>query len=82
MKSESEYLGFSILGIVIGIILILVGIVLTYGAIIYDPEWVWVGLLALAFGHEPDEFGLTTHLQYMQRKNQPNWERLGIKAKV
>jgi heterodisulfide reductase subunit B len=39
-------------------------------------------LLALAFGHEPEEFGLTTHLQYMQRKNQPNWERLGIEAKV
>lgn len=39
-------------------------------------------LLALAFGHEPEEFGLTTHLQYMQRKNQPNWARLGIEAKV
>lgn len=37
-----------------------------------------VELLALVFGHEPDEFGLTTHLQYMQRKNQPNWEKLGI----
>ena len=35
-------------------------------------------LLALAFGHKPDEFGLGTHLQYMQRKSQPNWERLGI----
>jgi len=41
-----------------------------------------VELLALAFGHEPEEFGLTTHLQYMQRKNQPNWERLGIEARV
>lgn len=39
-----------------------------------------VELLALAFGHAPDEFGLTTHLQYMQRKNQPNWEKLGIEA--
>ncbi|MBD3407928.1 MAG: CoB--CoM heterodisulfide reductase subunit B [Candidatus Lokiarchaeota archaeon] len=39
-----------------------------------------VELLALAFGHEPDEFGLTTHLQYAIRKNQPNWERLGIKT--
>ncbi|MDF1538863.1 MAG: CoB--CoM heterodisulfide reductase subunit B [Candidatus Thorarchaeota archaeon] len=37
-----------------------------------------VELLALAFGHDPDEFGLTTHLQYMQRKIQPNWEVLGI----
>jgi len=37
-------------------------------------------LLALAFGHEPEEFGLATHLQYMQRKNQPNWERLGIEV--
>ncbi|NHI84215.1 MAG: CoB--CoM heterodisulfide reductase subunit B [Candidatus Thorarchaeota archaeon] len=36
-------------------------------------------LLALAFGHEPEEFGLATHLQYMQRKSEPNWERLGIK---
>ncbi len=41
-----------------------------------------VELLALAFGHEPEEFGLTTHLQYMQRKNQPNWERLGIEART
>ena len=39
-----------------------------------------VELLALAFGHTPDEFGLTTHLQYMQRKNEPNWERLGIEV--
>ncbi len=38
-----------------------------------------VELLALAFGHEPDEFGLATHLQYMQRKTEPHWERLGIK---
>ncbi len=37
-------------------------------------------LLALAFGHSPDEFGLATHLQYMQRKSQPNWKRLGIKV--
>ena len=35
-------------------------------------------LLALAFGHEPEEFGLATHLQYMQRKSQPNWEVLGF----
>lgn len=35
-------------------------------------------LLALAFGHDPDEFGLTTHLQYMQRKSEPAWEVLGI----
>jgi heterodisulfide reductase subunit B len=35
-------------------------------------------LLALAFGHGPNEFGLATHLQYLQRKSQPNWERLGI----
>jgi heterodisulfide reductase subunit B len=41
-----------------------------------------VELLALAFGHKPEEFGLTTHLQYMQRKNQPNWERLGIEART
>ncbi len=41
-----------------------------------------VELLALAFGHEPDEFGLTTHLQYMQRKSEPNWQRLGIEAKA
>ncbi|MFQ5831267.1 MAG: CoB--CoM heterodisulfide reductase subunit B [Candidatus Thorarchaeota archaeon] len=40
-----------------------------------------VELLALAFGHEPDEFGLTTHLQYQMRKNEPNWERLGIEIK-
>ncbi|TXT53924.1 MAG: CoB--CoM heterodisulfide reductase subunit B [Candidatus Thorarchaeota archaeon] len=39
-----------------------------------------VELLALAFGHEPEEFGLDTHLQYAMRKNQPNWERLGIKT--
>lgn len=38
-------------------------------------------LLALAFEHKPEEFGLGTHLQYMQRKSQPNWERLGIKAR-
>jgi heterodisulfide reductase subunit B len=37
-------------------------------------------LLALAFGHDPDEFGLKTHLQYMQRKTEPNWERLGLKV--
>ncbi len=37
-------------------------------------------LLALAFGHEPEEFGLQTHLQYMQRKSEPNWKRLGLKA--
>jgi len=37
-------------------------------------------LLALAFGHDPDEFGLKTHLQYMQRKSEPNWERLGLKV--
>ena len=37
-------------------------------------------LLALAFGHDPEEFGLKTHLQYMQRKTEPNWERLGLKA--
>jgi len=36
--------------------------------------------LALAFGYEPDEFGLKTHLQYMQRKSEPHWERLGLKA--
>lgn len=41
-----------------------------------------VELLALAFGHEPDEFGFTTHLQYMQRKNTPNWERLGFDIKA
>ncbi len=41
-----------------------------------------VELLALAFGHEPDEFGLKTHLQYMQRKSEPNWQRLGIEAKA
>lgn len=41
-----------------------------------------VELLALAFGHEPDEFGLSTHLQYMQRKSAPNWEKLGIEAKT
>jgi len=39
-----------------------------------------VELLALAFGHEPDEFGLSTHLQYMQRKSAPAWEKLGIKV--
>lgn len=39
-----------------------------------------VELLALAFGHEPDEFGLGTHLQYMQRKSTPAWEKLGIKV--
>ncbi|UCE11408.1 MAG: CoB--CoM heterodisulfide reductase subunit B [Candidatus Thorarchaeota archaeon] len=39
-----------------------------------------VELLALAFGHEPEEFGLTTHLQYQMRKNEPNWERLGIEV--
>ncbi len=37
-------------------------------------------LLALAFGHEPGEFGLKTHLQYLQRKSEPRWERLGVKA--
>jgi len=37
-----------------------------------------VELLALAFGHDPDEFGLATHLQYMQRKSEPAWEKLGI----
>ena len=37
-------------------------------------------LLALSFGHEPEEFGLSTHLQYMQRKSEPNWERLGIRT--
>ncbi|MHA1245713.1 MAG: CoB--CoM heterodisulfide reductase subunit B [Candidatus Thorarchaeota archaeon] len=36
--------------------------------------------LALAFGYEPDDFGLKTHLQYMQRKSEPHWERLGLKA--
>jgi heterodisulfide reductase subunit B len=41
-----------------------------------------VELLALAFGHEPEEFGLATHLQYMQRKTQPNWKRLGIEARA
>ncbi|MHA1903194.1 MAG: CoB--CoM heterodisulfide reductase subunit B [Candidatus Thorarchaeota archaeon] len=40
-----------------------------------------VELLALAFGHEPEEFGLPLHLQYMQRKNAPNWEKLGIEIK-
>ena len=39
-----------------------------------------VELLALAFGHDADEFGLATHLQYMQRKTEPHWERLGIKV--
>ena len=38
-----------------------------------------VELLALAFGHEPEEFGLATHLQYMQRKTEPAWEKLGLK---
>jgi heterodisulfide reductase subunit B len=37
-------------------------------------------LLALAFGHDPDEFGLDTHLQYMQRKSEPKWDVLGIKV--
>jgi heterodisulfide reductase subunit B len=37
-------------------------------------------LLALSFGHEPEEFGLSTHLQYMQRKSEPNWERLGLRT--
>jgi heterodisulfide reductase subunit B len=37
-------------------------------------------LLALAFGHEPEDFGLSTHLQYLQRKSEPNWERLGLKT--
>jgi hypothetical protein len=41
-----------------------------------------VELLALAFGHEPEEFGLKTHLQYMQRKTEPNWERLGLEVKT
>lgn len=39
-----------------------------------------VELLALAFGHEPDEFGLATHLQYMQRKSEPAWQRIGVKV--
>jgi heterodisulfide reductase subunit B len=39
-------------------------------------------LLALAFGHDPEDFGLKTHLQYMQRKSEPNWEVLGIEAKA
>ncbi len=39
-----------------------------------------VELLALAFGHEPDEFGLATHLQYQLRKTTPAWEKLGIKV--
>ncbi len=39
-----------------------------------------VELLALAFGHEPDEFGLATHLQYQLRKSTPLWEKLGIKV--
>jgi len=39
-----------------------------------------VELLALAFGHEPDEFGLATHLQYQLRKSTPAWEKLGIKV--
>jgi len=34
----------------------------------------------LAFGHGPNEFGLATHLQYLQRKSQPNWGRLGIET--
>ncbi len=51
----------------------------------FDAEYVFdvlhvTELLALAFGHDPDEFGLDTHLQYMQRKSQPNWEVLGLKA--
>jgi len=32
--------------------------------------------LALAFGHESDDFGLDTHLQYMQRKSEPNWAQI------
>ncbi len=39
-----------------------------------------VELLALAFGHEPDEFGLATHLQYQLRKSTPSWDKLGIKV--
>ncbi len=39
-------------------------------------------LLALAFGHEPEEFGLANHLQYSQRKTEPNWQRLKLKAKA
>ncbi len=39
-----------------------------------------VELLALAFGHDPDEFGLKTHLQYMQRKSEPALDRLGLSA--
>ena len=39
-----------------------------------------VELLALAFGHEPDEFGFATHLQYQLRKSTPSWEKLGIKV--
>ncbi|TFG29713.1 CoB--CoM heterodisulfide reductase subunit B [Candidatus Thorarchaeota archaeon] len=37
-----------------------------------------VELLALAFGHDAEEFGLATHLQYIQRKTEPQWEKLGI----
>ena len=49
----------------------------------FEKEYVYdvlhvTELLALAFGHEPDEFGLSTHLQYMQRKSQPAWEKLGM----
>jgi heterodisulfide reductase subunit B len=36
-----------------------------------------VELLAMAFGHEPEEFGLATHLQYQQRKSEPIWKNLG-----
>ncbi len=49
----------------------------------FDEEYVYdvlhvTELLALAFGHEPEEFGLATHLQYMQRKSEPAWEKIGI----
>ncbi|MCF2137395.1 MAG: CoB--CoM heterodisulfide reductase subunit B [Candidatus Thorarchaeota archaeon] len=37
-----------------------------------------VELLALAFGHDPEEFGLKTHLQYLQRKSVPALEQLGL----
>ncbi len=39
-------------------------------------------LLALAFGHDPEEFGLATHLQYSVRNNQPNWQRLSVAART
>ncbi|MGQ4911250.1 MAG: CoB--CoM heterodisulfide reductase subunit B [Candidatus Thorarchaeota archaeon] len=51
----------------------------------FDVEYTFdilhvVELLALAFGHDADEFGLATHLQYLQRKSEPNWQRLGLKT--